>query len=230
MANLTLTSAMAYARLRAQDNDASVVDADLTTIINKWYHQWTDEVDPRTTVVASNAFGHTDSGNPTMSVLSPTIYSDVLQLMVTVSTGLTYGAPLEKISLADMIRLQNPDLTNSVVGTPARWALERVQSSTSPGSITIYVHPIPDATYYYPAIVRKWVTPLSAGTDKMDVADPDSYNITLLAASELAYIIGKDMSFVQGILGEVGDKGSVLVRRWRNVVVAPRVAPPKETA
>lgn len=228
MANPTLTEGLAYCRLRAQDNDASVIDADLTTIINKWYMLWTDEVDPRITYLGGASFSDIiiGTGNYIFTPATSNVIADILEVKYeATSNSSIVGSPMERVTLTDMMRFLG---TSQTVGVPTKWALERLQSSATPGGIRVWIYP-PNSvgSVYFSAQVRQWVTALSDGGDKMDVANPDAYRILLLASAELAWLIGKPADFITGILSEVGDKGKVLVRRWQNIV-RPRIEGPPE--
>jgi len=224
---LTAVQALSYMRLRAQDNDSTIADAaginGGLTILNKWYSLWTDEIDPRiqsydglTGDLATGAF---------KIQLSTGVWRDFLEVYSRRSSA-TVAAPMEKRSLADVRRAIYNDQTP---GQPSMWAIERTQTAT-PGDVgktTLWFWPPASAavagiSWILDGVMRAVPVPIDvASVTTMDVDPADAYRITLLAASEVAWLLGKDEAFVNGILSEVGDKGSVLVKRWKNIV-APR--------
>lgn len=235
MSNITLATMRSYVELRAQDVDQTISAADKLTIINKWYHLWTDEVDPRVVSESGTTFsGQVNTGANSFDPAG-TYYAEVIRVTYNgVNSSTTTGTTeMERIELTNMLRLISVDAQTT--GTPSMWALERIQSASGPGLIRIYIRPGPTTNHvYFGAHVKKWVTALSGDTDKPDVADPDAYRIALLAASEVAWLLGKPPDFVQGIISEVGDKGEdmrarVMIRRWQNVV-APKGAPQPQGA
>lgn len=237
MAILTVTTGMAYIRLRSQDVDATIVDASLLIIINKWYALWTDEINPRIQLVTGTAVETTGTGGisgvlATASVKTQvgfptTMYTDYLEVGSRRSNE-TISAPMERVSLVDLRRFL---YTDSTVGRPSKWALEPTQTAT-PGDIgkaNLWFWPPASASsggfsWVLDALARIQVTPLDAATvTTFDTSEADSYRIALLAAAEVAWLLGKDENYINGILSEVGEKGQALVRRWQNIV-KPRIA------
>lgn len=247
MAVLTVTSALAYLRLRAQDGDSTIADAGGVngglTILNKWYSLWTDEIDPKIQLVTGSAIetsgtagitGALATGAYKSQVGFPTSpYIDFLEIGSRRSNS-THSAPMDRCSLVDLRRYLYTDAT---AGQPSRYAIERTQTTVAGdvGKTNLWFWPPASASsggfsWVLDAIVRSQVTPLDiSSVTTMDVTEPDSYRICLLAASEVAWLLGKDETFINGILSEVGDKGQVLVRRWQNIV-KPRISGAPEAA
>lgn len=184
--------------------DQAIDDDRIITKVNKYYILTHIRDEKRIARVTATASGYTFAANDTVKTGTPTDWYEIVKAFRVASAGSVFGAPLEVVKVADILRLQSSDATP---GTPTRIAFARAATAviSDIGKHDAFLHPIPDVTTYVGLLVRAFPTLLVSPTDVPDLTDLEAYTVAKLAAAELVGIIGEPWR-VQEILRPVPDE------------------------
>jgi hypothetical protein len=111
------------------------------------------------------------------------------------------GHELERVGMHEIIRLQIDDPTQDA---PTRFHAERVDgnqtaTNVSPIRWRLWVHPLPDATYWFSSKVLLSADALSGSSDVIQLPESGAFAVVRDAAALGARIMGRSDEFIQQI-------------------------------
>ena len=225
----TLAQSRDEIRFLIRDTDTatpSVSDARVNSAFNNAYVQFKAASEDRTYEYDATSLGTTVSAGDLHVLTSDTQVQEIPAMYRATGATSFDGPELERVEIEEIIELQNSDATQAA---PTRYAISRYQKQVANASVAgrfyIWLHPIPDDTYYIAAHVRLYVAQLTADSHLPDCTDEEQAAIELEAAANLARIMGHEKAYVDDLRSRIPLRLRAIFSQQERALAPPRLKP-----
>lgn len=198
-------------RVLIRDTDTatpSFDDARCNFFLNQAYVQLKAASEDRTSLIGASTWGMTAAAGDVKRLASISDLEEVVAVyLASDATAVDSTNELERMTVAQVLELQAAEPTRAA---PSRYATERLQKTASTasasGAFVVWLHPIPDTTYYLCGRVKYYVAQLTGDSHTPDCNDEEQRVITLRAARQMAKIMGHDDAFIADLDSQIPER------------------------
>ena len=217
---LSLTDSIADVRLLALDTDAtdqSFTDAQITSLLNRWYLWWYGMYS--TQVIADATTLSFDPGN-TAKTWAPAEGRSIAGVMAIANAAGAINV-LKRTEFPDIYERQQLHVAGSSTSTnetglPTEFSLVELSTgagnAASPQKYSVYVYPVPTATTTISMYHRAEPDHLIIGGNEMRLTDWESYAVTRLTALDCSALLGAPDAHIQMLARSLPDDARLALK------------------